>query len=293
MTAAASIVIPTIGRPDLLRDTLASIGECEPSPGEVVVVDQGEDDSTEAVVRDSGVDGARTLTSRGRGRGLAVNEGLAAASNEYVFVVDDDCTVRVDWIAKGLRAMDEDPEGIVSGQVLPGYGDPRAVPSTIVRDSPRDFTGDPARGVLYAGNMVCPRSRVLELGGFDPRIVPSAEDTDLCYRWLCAGRRLRHEPGLVVWHRDWRTPEQLERLYIDYYRGLGMFYAKHLRLGDLTMFRFLCRDLLIWLRSLAYAARGTPRWTDVHRGVPGLPAGLRQGWRTFSDRATAAATWSP
>ena len=76
---------------------------------------------------------------------------------------------------------------------------------------------------------------------------------------------------------------------MDYYRGLGMFYAKHLRAGDLAMLRFVARDCAIWLRSLLLALlRGTPRWADVHRGAPGVTAGLREGWRTFADSSSGS-----
>jgi hypothetical protein len=76
-------------------------------------------------------------------------------------------------------------------------------------------------------------------------------------------------------------------MYVGYYRGLGMFYAKHLAAGDRTVLRLLLGDTYQALRSL-YAARvrGVERWADERRGAfPGLPQGLRDGWREFhSDR---------
>ena len=77
--------------------------------------------------------------------------------------------------------------------------------------------------------MALRRSVVLEFGGFDGSICPSAEDNDFSYRWLRAGRHIRYEPDFVVWHHDWRTREQLERLYVGYGIGQGMVYGKHLR----------------------------------------------------------------
>jgi GT2 family glycosyltransferase len=37
----------------------------------------------------------------------------------------------------------------------------------------------------------------------------AAEDNDFRYRWLTSGRKVRYEPEMVVWHSDWRTPEEL------------------------------------------------------------------------------------
>ena len=175
--------------------------------------------------------------------------------------------------------MHEVPDGIVTGQVLAPGGDARAVPSTLVLGEPRDYTGQHLWGVLYTGNMAGPRDAILELGGFDERIKPSAEDCDFCYRWLRSGRPLRHVPELVVWHRDWRTPEQLIALHRNYQRGQGVFYAKHLRAGDRRVARFVAADLRAWARSLV---RRSPRWTDPRReAVPALLGGLLDGWRTF------------
>jgi GT2 family glycosyltransferase len=130
--------------------------------------------------------------------------------------------------------------------------------------------------------MVVDRSLTLAAGGFDERF-HTAEDNDLCYRWLKAGRRLQFEPSLVVWHLDWRTHDELERLYVRYMEGEGLLYAKHLLDGDLRMLRFIGRDVGWWLRGLAAAVmKGTPRWTDPRRAIiRGLPVGLWRGWREF------------
>lgn len=288
--AQVSVVIPTIGRPLLLKETLNSLANCEPQPAEILVVDQSDELTSEALIRELGVSAARTLPCLGRGRGRAVNEGLRNAAHQLVLVTDDDCTVRSDWVAAAHAAMLEDPEGIITGQVLPAPGgDPRAVPSTLFLAEPREYTGRLLHGALWGGNMACPRDSVLDIGGFDEAIRPSAEDCDFCYRWLRAGRRLRHVADLVVWHHDWRTPDALVQHYVGYYHGLGMFYAKHLRGGDLRMLRFLAGDCYNAFRSLVSRLfRRVPRWADPRRGAfEGLPRGLRDGWRQFRPGRSA------
>src|SRR5438067_13046099 len=118
-TAEVSVVVRTIGRPTLLREALQSLARCEPRPAEVLVVDQSEDLSSAAVIEEVGLREARMVPSRGRGPGLAMNEGFEHAEHQVVLVVDDDCTVRADWIGAASAAMLEAPEGILSGQVLP------------------------------------------------------------------------------------------------------------------------------------------------------------------------------
>jgi GT2 family glycosyltransferase len=137
--------------------------------------------------------------------------------------------------------------------------------------------------------MILNRSLSLALGGFDEWL-RSAPDNDFCYRWLRAGNRLRYEPDMVVWHHDWRTPEELERLYVMYARGQGAVYAKHLRGGDLGMLVPIGRDLYAGLRGLAArVVRGRPRWSDARQGVlRGLPAGLLEGWQAYGPGGDAA-----
>jgi len=184
MTGTAAIVpvtavIPTIGRVEPLRRCLESLASSEPAPAEILVVDQSHDAAIPALVAEVGGTRTRVVPSHGL--------GVAAAH----------------------------PGAIVTGRVLP-IGDPRAVPST--KDDPlsADLSGERRGGWLFGNNMALPRAAVLELGGFDERFGPeeAAEDNEFCYRWLRAGRMLRYEPTLVVEHHDWRSPEDLERLYV-------------------------------------------------------------------------------
>jgi GT2 family glycosyltransferase len=279
---AISVVIPTVGRPDPLRRCLETVTGCRPAPEEILVLDQSHAPAVAAVVSD--FPEVRLVPSEGRGVARGRNDGLRAAANELVLVTDDDCTVSPDWIETAWTFAHRYPDSIVTGRVL-AVGDPRAVPSTKEDPDPRDLSGLRRGGVLFPNNMLLPRAHVLELGGFDERFGPeeAAEDNEFCYRWLKAGNELRYEPSLMVNHHDWRSPEELERLYVRYARGEGFFYAKHLRRGDLRMLTFVVRDLYRALRGLASAVvKRREAWTDPRRGIlRGLPGGLVAGWRTY------------
>jgi GT2 family glycosyltransferase len=269
-----------VGRPQLLDRCLQSLLHCDPSADEVLVVDQSGDPATAEVV--TRYPRARIVRDGGRGLARATNIGLRAARYDLVLVTADDCRVEPAWIATAVAQYSRSRDTIITGRVMPG-GDPSAVPSTRTDLLAREYSGTTKLGVLYSSNMVASRSALLAIGGFDERVTPSAEDNDFCYRWLKAGGRVRYAPDLVVTHEDWRTPTELERLYIDYARGQGVFYAKHLRQGDLAIASLLARDLVGGLRSLASAAlKGRRRFTDPRRGVfPGLLAGLLEGWSRF------------
>jgi GT2 family glycosyltransferase len=280
----ATVVIPTIGRTGPLRRCLETLTACAPAAAEILVVDQSHDPAVTALVDEFSGAGARVVPCHGRGVARGRNDGLRAAAHDLVLVTDDDCTVPPDWVATAWRLAAEHPDAIVTGRVLP-VGDPRAIPSTKQDPVPRDLSGERRGGVLFPNNMVLPRAAVLGAGGFDERFGPeeAAEDNEFCYRWLRSGNALQYEPALAVSHHDWRSPQELQNLYVRYARGEGFFYAKHLRRGDLRMLRFLVRDTYWGLRGLASAVvkRREP-WTDSRRGIlRGLPGGFVHGWRVY------------
>ena len=283
-TVPVTVVIPTIGRLDPLRRCLESLASSDPSPAEVLVVDQSHDATLVPLVDELGDGRTRVVASLGLGVARARNDGLRAATNDVVLVTDDDCTVPASWAATRWRLATTHPGAIVTGRVLP-VGDPRAVPSTKDDPLPVDLSSERRGGWLFGNNMALPRAAVLDLGGFDERFGPeeAAEDNEFCYRWLRSGRPLRYEPSLVVEHHDWRSPQELERLYVRYARGEGFFYAKHLRRGDLRMLRFVVRDLAWGMRGLASGLlKGRESWTDSRRGVfKGMPGGFAAGWRAY------------
>ncbi len=279
-----SVVVPTVGRAGLLARCLASLAACDPPPAELVVVDQSGGGEVKAAVAAVACLDARRVPSDARSIGAALNAGLEAARHDIVAVTHDDCEVDPSWAGRAAALAARHPGALLTGRVLAAPG-PGHVPSTTAAATARDFTGELRDNVLYPANMVLDRRAALAIGGFDSRIVPAAEDNDFCYRWLRAGRPLRFEPGLVVWHADWRAPEGLAPLYAGYARGAGLFYAKHLRRRDLRVLRFLLRDVRDAARGAASAAlRRHPEEVDPRRGLwRGLPAGLRDGWRLFGD----------
>jgi GT2 family glycosyltransferase len=269
--AAASVVIPTIGRVDELETTLEALAACDPRADEIVVVDQSDDNRVARLVERFATTGARRVESGGKGVALAANQGLEAASHEVVLFTDDDCTVERSWVETGYDLLSRSPECIFTGRVLP-LGAAGAVPTVATDEEAHDYSGDLYCSVLVRSNMVVARSALLAFGAFDVRFLTSAEDDDLCYRWLKAGRCLRYEPSLVVWHRAWRDEQATRARYVQYGREQALFYLKHLRSGDPRVARFLLRDLRLGLRgSVAAHVRGRRGRVDprpaVARGV--------------------------
>lgn len=285
---SVTVVLPTIGRPELLRTCLESLVQCNPRADEILVIDSSSDSAVADAVAGFAEAGARRIHCRTPGLGNAFNLGLREAKHEVVLLTNDDCTVDHSWVGRGRHHVSQSGDAIVTGRVRP-HGHPDVVPSTIDDPVRREYVGRPGF-VLYTQCMSLRRANVLGFGGFDGQIRPSAEDNDLSYRWLRAGRRIRYEPDFIVWHHDWRTREQLQRLYVNYGIGQGMVYAKHLRGGDLVMALYLLSDLYAILRGVAARlVRGPRGRADPRLGLlRGLPIGLAKGWRTDRGSSTGS-----
>jgi glycosyltransferase involved in cell wall biosynthesis len=86
-----SVVVPTFNRPEMLKETLASIDAQSYSPIEILVVNDGGVD-IESTLASLNLKSHIVLLRHSTNRGLpaARNTGIKAASGEYIAYVDDD-----------------------------------------------------------------------------------------------------------------------------------------------------------------------------------------------------------
>jgi len=276
-----SVAIPTIGRTDMLKKCLESIAAGETLPGEVLILDQSQESAVSNLASEFSDIQIRVVTCEGKGIARNMNLALKNSKTDRVLVTHDDCVVDCQWVKNGASALKANPNGIVTGPVLPGGGDPKAVPSTINRGAYIDFTGTLMHGALYPNNMGLHCSSALEIGGFDERkgFHTAAEDLDFSYRWLRSKRTMKYIPEMSVTHNDWREPSELSGLYKHYARCAGRFYGKHLITGDAHIAKQVAKDIrkgvLAWRSKLV---SGTPRWQDELLELPfWVPIGVIEG----------------
>ena len=116
-----SLAIATKGRPDDLRETLASLAGCDPNPHELIVVDGDEGRSAEPVVAEF-ADREPDLTVRYEhsvpGSSLQRNVALDIMDGDVVVFVDDDVRFQPEMFARLARAY-EDPAVVgATGRVI-------------------------------------------------------------------------------------------------------------------------------------------------------------------------------
>ena len=196
-----SVVIPTFRRPELLCRCLEAVfaQTLDPHAFEVIVVDDGHSDDTQAVVdafkaRIGPV--VRCLRPRhGRGPAVARNAGWRAAYAKVIAFTVDDTLPAPDWLEQGERALAPELVAVCGRVAVPRAGGAAG----------RSTDHEPmARGLETAefvtANAFVRRSALLTVGGFDERFQRAwREDSDLQFRLLRdAGPIGRGESAVVV-----------------------------------------------------------------------------------------------
>jgi glycosyltransferase involved in cell wall biosynthesis len=196
VTTAASIVVPTFRRNDMLRRCLEALvaQDCQPSY-EIIVADDAAHPDTQRFV-----DGFASRQSRPiryvavrpkHGPAAARNAGWQAARGTVIAFTDDDCLPAPSWLRNGLSAIGE--AAAATGAVV--------VP---LRPRPTDYERDCAglsRGEFVTANCFCRREVLQQLGGFDEQFTTAwREDSDLHFTLLERGHAIIAAPEAVVVH---------------------------------------------------------------------------------------------
>jgi glycosyltransferase involved in cell wall biosynthesis len=173
MSPAVSVVVPTCGRPELLRRCVAAL-EAQSLP----------DDAVEIIVVDD------TLTRRGPA--ATRNIGWRRARAPIVAFTDDDTVPDREWLARGLAAFAPGIDAVTGRIVMP-------LPAT-----PTDYERNEQgleRAEFVTANCFVRREVLARLGGFDESFrLPWREDSDLHFRLLEAGSVIARAPDALVVH---------------------------------------------------------------------------------------------
>lgn len=201
MSEMVSIVIPVYNRKEEIVRCLRSIKEQDYRPIEVIVVDDGSSDGTEAVISAMG-DDIRLLRSETRcGPAHARNLGIREVKGAYVLFLDSDTALENRQVVQEMaQKLEGDPSvGSVGGEI-PVY---LSLPAE-VRGRQLNYFGDSSPSSIRVGlteealwkecsylatcNCMMRVADLKTIGGFDPYFVFGGEDTDLGYALGKIGR---------------------------------------------------------------------------------------------------------
>ncbi|MCA1631767.1 MAG: glycosyltransferase family 2 protein [Acidobacteria bacterium] len=122
-----SVIVPVYNDPERLLLCLQALGR-QTYPQdlyEIVVVDNGSDESLDELVARSGCR-ARLCSEARPGSYAARNRGLSVARGEVIAFTDADCIPARDWIERGTERLRSAPGcGLVAGRVEVSPRDPK------------------------------------------------------------------------------------------------------------------------------------------------------------------------
>jgi GT2 family glycosyltransferase len=201
---AVSIVIPTRNRARYLEVALASLaGQDLDAPHEVLVVDDGSGDDTEAVVVAAGSRYIRQPSRAGLNAGR--NAGVRASAAPVIAFLDDDVFAPPGWLRALRDGVERRPEFEAFGGPIRARFEGRA-PSSCGREKPPITTldlgaSDREVDLVWGANMAIRRGAFERVGPFDESIADHGDEEEWLLRLRAAGGRVGYVAGAGVDHR--------------------------------------------------------------------------------------------
>ncbi len=226
--SSIGVVVATYNRVDSLLHTLERLTALPEQP-RVVVVDNGSGDGTAAAVRRR-FDAVRVIALPRNVGTRARTIGARVLDTPYVAFNDDDSWWAPGALARGAAALAGSPRlALVAARVLVGPDGRDDATCVAMARSPLPLQpGLPGRPVLgfVACGAIVRRSAFLAVGGFQSRLLVSAEERLLALDLATAGWALAYLPEVVAHHhpsplRDPNARRRLEarnRLWIAWLR---------------------------------------------------------------------------
>ncbi|MEJ8756642.1 glycosyltransferase family A protein [Pontibacter sp. H259] len=230
MLPKASIIIPCYNSGSFLPDAIESIKLCSnKNKYEVVIVNDGSTDLETLELLDKlAAEGYTVLHQENQGPAAARNTGVKYAKSKYIFFLDSDNKVRPDYIEKGIKILEDNPDtGIV-------YGNPSFFGDSLeARFCPYEFNLDKLLLENYIDMCSLIRKRVWEeVGGLDENhIIIGHEDWDFWIRAATAGWKFYYINETLYDYRIRNNSLVMGAVQNESHQQmLSYFYGKHYRL---------------------------------------------------------------
>lgn len=304
-----TVIIPTIGREEVLLNTIRACLKEPAPPAKVIVVDQSKDHDADTVRQlqrwqsDGSVD---VLTPDIASQPAAMNIGLLHSTTRLLLFLDDDVEPTPGFVAAHAAAHNDSAVWCVVGQIIQPWQKPENIP----REPPTpglkcdlDFPfHSTAECEIYngmSGHMSVTRRRCLALGGFDENFKGAAYrfDTEFSRRVIAGGGKVLFTPTASLRHlRVARGGTRLVGNHLasanpihgvgDYYfalrQGKGIdrwaYISKRMVREFCTKFHlarpwYIPVKLLGEIRAFLWACRLSQQGPALVRQRPELPAG--------------------
>lgn len=284
--ADVTVVVLSFNRPLLLEKALQSIDLQTYPHRDVIVVDNrsASSDRVFGVVRR--FPHVRLIANEvNRGFTGGMNDGLAQAQGEYVYLTEDDIELAPDCLSHLVEYLSAHPETGIAGPVMWNRHSPT------IRCAGGEFSlgsvyrmrvtgandlappsSSPFQTMYVPGAMIAARTSVLrEIGGFNNDFFMYGEDVELCSRVRRHGLEITIVPAAKVYHHEPPTAPDSPLLVFHKNKNLAALYLLHaplvvlpeflLRYAALEGFRRVLgrrASFGAWFKSWMWTARHAP-----------------------------------
>ena len=232
-----SVVIPVFNAEKTVAACLESLYGQACQPLEIIIVDNGSTDGTEAIIgemihrsKDTPI---QYLRETRRGPSFARNRGAAQARGDLLAFLDADCIADPAWLSQVSRSFDRPEVGAVAGSVI-GFdrettlGKFHALFTLRALPSSRSFHAFNLISGGFPTANLCVRGALFRfLGGFDEHIPRFAEDHDLCARIYGAGAQIYFAKEAIVHHQHRQSLRSTWRQSFGFGTGHATMLKRH------------------------------------------------------------------
>lgn len=239
--STVSVVIPAYNAEKCLGETLASVFSQTRTADEILVIDDGSVDDTEAVARSFG-DRVRYIRQANQGIAGARNTGIREARGEWIAFLDHDDLMLPNKLQRQMAEVEANPDLVVvysSFDFLYPDGTRKNVPAFPAKDL---WPAIRYRTPILPSTAIIRRTALNEIGGL--RDVYCVDDWDMWFRLLqrYSPRTFREIPETLTLYRWWENNESKKIIQVAQ-AALGL--ADTLLLSDLGGLR-----RAIWKRKI-------------------------------------------
>lgn len=288
MLPKISIIIPHLNKKELLDDCLGALRRQTFTDFEVLLVDNGSSDGTQAYVREQFPNVRLIELGRNFGFTGACNAGWQASHGEIIILLNNDTEVDPNWLHEIWRTFEENPQvGSVASKML--LFDQRDTFHTA-----GDFyrvDGIPGnRGVWQkdvgqydqiepvfsacGGSSAYRRTMLDQIGFLDDDFFFSCEDVDIGWRAQLAGWQVLYVPTAVVYHKLKATGGSVVGSYYDGRNFLYLIWKNY----PITLLRNYWKQILRAQLQITRHALRAWRGAAARARLRGQLAGL---WGIF------------
>lgn len=229
-----SIIIPTYERPAQISKCLESISNLDypKNKFEVIVVDDGSINPPEKLIN-SYKDrlNIRLFTQKNAGPAGARNTGAKKANGKFLAFTDDDCEPQSNWLNVLENEFKRDSEIFLGGYTINSLSDnPYSTASQeLINYLYSYYNSERNNATFFASNNISVRADLFQnIGGFDVTTLrATAEDREICDRWVYNGYKMTYTTDAVVFHSHDLSLSQYWRQHFNY--GRGAYYFRKVR----------------------------------------------------------------